>query len=183
MFFEGGGPEMFTFGLSGCRVLTAPKPPGFTRQPENSKREHFRAPALQTPPKEGRMKENGSGKRKKTRNFGQPTLWGPTLRDPSLRDPSLRDPSLRDPSLRDPSLQDPSLSVLSSPSLLPELIIIILKIRISFIFLTISIIMIIIYFRFKIGLSDMPLTSPALPKFSLRKIGLSDISVWYFFLA
>ena len=38
--------------------------------------------------------------------------------------------------------------------------------------------MIIIYFGFKKnGLCDMPLTSPALQKFSLRKIGLSDISV------
>ena len=47
------GPEMCTMGLSGCHV----KPRrlqgrrGFTRQPENSKRAHFRAPALQTPPK------------------------------------------------------------------------------------------------------------------------------------
>ena len=35
-----------TFGLLGCRVKR-----GFTRQPENSKHAHFKAPALQTPPK------------------------------------------------------------------------------------------------------------------------------------
>ena len=46
-------PQMCTFRLSGCRV----KPRrlrgrrGFTRQPENSKREHMRVLALQTPPK------------------------------------------------------------------------------------------------------------------------------------
>ena len=61
-----------------------------TRQPENSKRAHFRAPALQTPPKfhaktprERKKKENCGGKRgKKTRNFGPPTLRGSTLRAP-----------------------------------------------------------------------------------------------------
>ena len=51
----------------GSRVVVSWRPHsrrGFTRQPENSKRAHFRAPALQTPLEEGRMKENGSGKRK-----------------------------------------------------------------------------------------------------------------------
>ena len=49
-------PELCTFGLSGCRVK--PRRPhqtgaagARTRQPENSKRAHFRAPALETPPK------------------------------------------------------------------------------------------------------------------------------------
>ena len=51
--FEDRDAQMCTFGLSGCRVkqrrLRGRR--GFTRQPENSKRAHLRAPALQTPPK------------------------------------------------------------------------------------------------------------------------------------
>ena len=65
--FEGPDPEMCTFGLSGCRV--------------NSKRAHFRAPALQTPPK-FHEKTKEREERKKIvagRNFGPPTLRGPTL--------------------------------------------------------------------------------------------------------
>ena len=59
---------------------------GFTRQPENSKRAHFRAPALQTPPKfhERTPQERGKKERKlwrerekKARNYGLPTLQGP----------------------------------------------------------------------------------------------------------
>ena len=72
--FEDRGPQMCT-RLRGRR--------GFTRQPENSKRAHFRAPALRTPPKfhektprEGRKNEN-CGERVKKRNFGPPTLRGP----------------------------------------------------------------------------------------------------------
>ena len=64
---------------------------GFTRQPENSKRAHFTAPALQTPPKfhertprERKKKENCGGKRKKKREIlGSPTLRGSTLRGPN----------------------------------------------------------------------------------------------------
>ena len=47
--FEGRGAQIYTFGLSGCSV----KPRrlrgrrGFTQQPENSKRAHLSAPALQ----------------------------------------------------------------------------------------------------------------------------------------
>ena len=56
---------------------------GFTRQPENSKRAHFRTPALQTPPKfhektprERRKNEIFQREReKKARNFRPPTLW------------------------------------------------------------------------------------------------------------
>ena len=46
-------PQMCTLGLSGCRVKTRRLRGrrGFTRQPENSKRAHLSAPALQTPPK------------------------------------------------------------------------------------------------------------------------------------
>ena len=45
-------------------------------------------------------------------------------------------------------------------------------------------ILIIIYFGFKkIGLSDRPLSPLPPPKFSHRKIGLSDICVFVLFLA
>ena len=64
-----------------------------TRQPENSKRAHFRAPALQTPPKfheKTTQRDTERAKRwrereEKARNFGPPTLRGPTLRGPTLR--------------------------------------------------------------------------------------------------
>ena len=69
----GQGAQMCAFGLSGCRV----KPRGrwgFTRQPENSKRAHFRDPALQTPLKfnektqrEREKKESGGKKNAKFR--------------------------------------------------------------------------------------------------------------------
>ena len=81
---------------------------GFTRQPENSKRAHFRAPALQTPPKfttprKRKKNENCGGGGEKSGKFralhpsGPPSfgappfgaplflglaLWGPTLRGP-----------------------------------------------------------------------------------------------------
>ena len=80
--FKGG-----TFGLSGCRV----KPRrlsgrwSFTRQPENSKRAHFRAPALQAPPKfhektskrERRRTKMRAGE-KKSAKFWAPHTSGPT---------------------------------------------------------------------------------------------------------
>ena len=47
--FEGRDRQMCTFGLSGCRMK--PRRRGLTRQPENSKRAHLSALALQTPPK------------------------------------------------------------------------------------------------------------------------------------
>ena len=58
---------------------------GFTRQPENSKRAHFRAPALHTPPKfhektlprEGRKNEKCGGRGEKARKFWASTLSGP----------------------------------------------------------------------------------------------------------
>ena len=60
-----------------------------TRQPENSKRAHFRAPALQNTTKipredpERHRKVAGKG-RKKAQNFGPPTSRGPTLRGPTI---------------------------------------------------------------------------------------------------
>ena len=83
-----------------------------TRQPENSKRAHFTAPALQTPPKfhertprERKKKENCGGKReKKTRNFGLPTLSGlhPSGLHPS-GPPPFGAPTLWGPHLRGPT--------------------------------------------------------------------------------
>ena len=55
--------------------LRGPPGPGFTRQPEKSKRAYLRVPALQTP-KGGRKKENCGGR---VKIFGPPTLRGPTL--------------------------------------------------------------------------------------------------------
>ena len=86
--FEDRDPQMCTFGVLGllCETSAASGARrGFTRQPENSKRAHLSAPALQTPPKfhekdqqesEKRIKNCG-GKGKKTRNFGHPTPSGP----------------------------------------------------------------------------------------------------------
>ena len=74
---------------------------GFTRQPENSKRAHLSAPALQTPPKvhEKTPREGRKERilRKKARKFGPPTLWappfgphplGPTLPAHTIRAPT-----------------------------------------------------------------------------------------------
>ena len=94
------------FGLSGCRLKppAASGPPGFTRQPENSKRAHLSAPALQTPPKipredpqRGKKRTNfvaGRGE-KKTRNFGPSPFGAPT---PSGPHPSGPHPSGPHPS-------------------------------------------------------------------------------------
>ena len=80
----GGGPEMCTF----CETPAAPPDRAAgarTRQPENSKRAHFRAPALQKPhqnstkrpPRERRKKENCGREGKKARNCGPPPFGGP----------------------------------------------------------------------------------------------------------
>ena len=74
-----------------------------TRQPENSKRAHFRAPALQTPPKfhertprERKKKENCGGRREKKREilalppFWAPPFWAPPFGASTLRGPTLR---------------------------------------------------------------------------------------------
>ena len=83
-------------GSLGCRV----KPRrlrgrrGFTRQPENSKRAHLSAPALQTPPKfhektprEGRRTNFAAGEGKKKREIlglppFRPHFWPPPFRPP-----------------------------------------------------------------------------------------------------
>ena len=106
---------MCTFGLSGCRVKPPQAPPdraagARTRQPENSKRAHFRAPALLSPPKfheriprERKKKENCGGRREKKREilgsppfgappfgetpFGAPTFGAPTFGAPTFRAP------------------------------------------------------------------------------------------------
>ena len=111
-------PPPDAFGLSGCRVKPPAAPPdqaagARTRQPENSKRAHFRAPALQTPPKfhektprETQKERNGGGKGKKKREI-LGTLRGPTLRGPTLRGPPFGAPlflGLGPPTLRGPTL-------------------------------------------------------------------------------
>ena len=89
--------HIWALGLS-CETPAAPPDRAAgarTRQPENSKRAHLSAPALQTPPKfhertprERKKKENCGGRReKKARNFGPPTLRGSTLRGSTLRGP------------------------------------------------------------------------------------------------
>ena len=82
-----------------------------TQQPENSKRAHFRAPALQTPPKfhertprERKKKENCGGRReKKARNFGPPTLLGSTLLAPPFWTPPFWAPPFWAPPFGAPS--------------------------------------------------------------------------------
>ena len=71
---------------------------GFTRQPENSKRAHFRAPGASNttkiprkdPQRERRKSENGAREgEKKSAKFWAPTLRAPTLRGPILRAPTM----------------------------------------------------------------------------------------------
>ena len=74
-------------------------PLGFTRQPENSKREHLRVPAFKNttkiqrkdPKREKEERKLWREEGKKARNFGPPTLRGSTLRSSTLRAPTFRD--------------------------------------------------------------------------------------------
>ena len=91
--FEGWGPEMFTFGLSGCRV----KPRrGFTRQPENSKRAQLSVRRFKhhqnstRRPTERRKNEISGGREKKARNFRPHFFW---VRAPPLRPHPFRAPT------------------------------------------------------------------------------------------
>ena len=105
-----------------------------TRQSENSKRAHFRAPALQNNTKIPRTDTQIDTKRakrwrereEKARNFGPPTLRGPTLSvphpsgphpfgTPPLRGPTLRGPTLRGPTLLVPTLLVPTFSRFGPP--------------------------------------------------------------------
>ena len=145
--FEDRDPQLCTFGLSGCRVKPRRPPPdraagARTRQPENSKRAHLSAPALQTPPKfhEKDQKRGQKDKKKLWREREQKSakFWAPTLRGPTLRAPTfsvfgplpfgpppfgpphpsdtLRAPTLRAPTLRAPTLRAPTLR---APTLRP----------------------------------------------------------------
>ena len=77
--------HVWALGLS-CETPAAPPDRAAgarTRQPENSKRAHLSAPALQTPPKfhekdqkRGKNNKNCGGRGKKARNFGPPP-FGP----------------------------------------------------------------------------------------------------------
>ena len=103
-------PQMCTFGVLGLSCASPGGPVwwgrrGFTRQPENSKRAHLRALALQTPPKfhektprERRKNEISGGREQKKREIlgpppsgpppsvphpsGLPPLWAPTPSGP-----------------------------------------------------------------------------------------------------
>ena len=120
------------FGCVGCVVCGAAG--ALTRQPENSKRAHFRAPALQKPhqnstkgpPRERRKKENCGGEGKKSAKFcpppppphpsgphpSAPTLRGPhpsgpppsTLRGHPLGAPLFGAPPFRAPTFRGPTI-------------------------------------------------------------------------------
>ena len=78
----------------------------FTRQPENSKRAHFRAPALQ---KHHQNSTKGSQEREERKNIvagegkKNAEFWAPTLRDSTLRGPTFRGPTLRGRNLRAPT--------------------------------------------------------------------------------
>ena len=88
------------FALSYPSPASEPRRPvwwgrrGLTRQPENSKRAHLSAPALQTPPKfhekdqkRGKNNEKTGARGKKARNFWPPP-WGATLRAPPFGAPT-----------------------------------------------------------------------------------------------
>ena len=115
----------FDFGQFELSCETPAAPPdraagARTRQPENSKCVHFRAPALQTPPKfhertprERKKIEYCGGRReKKARNFGLPTLQlhpsglhpsGSTLRGPTFS--GFGPPPFGSPTLCGPKIQ------------------------------------------------------------------------------
>ena len=93
--FEAPGPSNVLFRALGLSCETPAAPPdraagARTRQSENSKRAHLRAPALQNTtkiPREDPQRDTMRTKRwrereEKARNFGPPTLRGPTLRGP-----------------------------------------------------------------------------------------------------
>ena len=74
----------FFLFLSPDRLRPDRPPPWLTREPENSKRAHFRAPALQTPkfhektPERWKKERNLWREKEKTRNFGPlPPFGGP----------------------------------------------------------------------------------------------------------
>ena len=110
--------HVWALGLS-CETPAAPPDRAAgarTRQPENSKRAHLSARALQTPPKfherptrEGEKNEKLWREReKKARNFGPPPFGAPTFRGPTLRAPTFSrfgPPTLRGPTLRGPTLR------------------------------------------------------------------------------
>ena len=122
---EGGevrGPLRPLFGPPFPRTaLPLDRPPtrlrglrGFTQQPENSKREHFRALALQTPPKFHETPKRGKNERKqwweeKREILGLPPLGAPPFgapRVPPCRGPFfwVLGPTLRGPTLRGPRI-------------------------------------------------------------------------------
>ena len=99
--FEGWDPQMCMFELSGCRgKFRRLRGRGFTRQPENSKRAHFQALALQKHhPRERRKNEHCGERVNKKRKILGPPPFGPTLRGQLFlglgprRGPTLRVPN------------------------------------------------------------------------------------------
>ena len=82
---EGQDPQMCTFGLSGCRV----RPPEREKRHEKTTREKNKS-------------ENGSGRGKKARHFGPPTLRAPPFGAASFGARPSGARNLRGPTLRDP---------------------------------------------------------------------------------
>ena len=116
--FEFRDPQMCTFGLCDCRV----KPwrlrgrRGFTRQPENSKRAHLSAPALQTPPKfhektprEGRKERilRRDSEKKVAPPFGPPPFEPPPFEPPPFEPPPFEPPPFEPPPFEPPPFKPP----------------------------------------------------------------------------
>ena len=110
-FFFYRDPDMCTFGVivMSCETPAARSRRGFTRQPENSKRAHLTAPALQTPPKfhertpkRGRKKDNCGGRGGKSAKCWAPPLGAPPFVSPPSGVPLF--PGLG-PTLRGPLLE------------------------------------------------------------------------------
>ena len=87
---------------------------GFTQQPENSKRAHWRPRrfkhhqnSTRRPTREGKKLKTVAGEGKKSAKF-----WASTVRAPTLRGPTLRGPTLLAPTLRGPTTSGPHPSAL-----------------------------------------------------------------------
>ena len=108
--------HVWALGLS-CETPAAPPDRAAgarTRQPENSKRAHLSARALQTPkfhekdPQRGKKRTNfAAGEGKKSAKFWAPTLRGPTLRGSTLRGSTLRGSTLLAPPFGPPPFGAP----------------------------------------------------------------------------
>ena len=96
VFPKSRDPQMFTFRLSCCPVKPRRLRGGGTRQPENSKRAHFKLRRFkhhqnsrEDTQRETKKRENGGGRGKTSAKFWAPTLPGPTLRGGAVPPPPL----------------------------------------------------------------------------------------------